>query len=106
VKDDSYWVAQMIDIIDRSQQIVRRGEPVFFDPGNQVEFWAARMVVLDLDVAAEKLSDGFRRKHPDVPWSALARARDKYAHHYEDIDRSVVWNLIAIRLPRLATALR
>jgi uncharacterized protein with HEPN domain len=37
---------------------------------------------------------------------ASSRARDKYAHHDQDIDRSVVWNLIAIRLPRLATALR
>lgn len=105
-KGDPYWVAEMVRIIDQAGQIVRRGPAVFFDSQNHVEFGAARMVVIDLDVAAEKLSDGFRRQHPDVPWAALARTRDKYAHHYGDIDREVVWRLLAKRLPAMATILR
>jgi uncharacterized protein with HEPN domain len=92
----------MLRIIGHSRQIVDRGERTFFEASNSVEFGAARMVVLDLDVAAEHLTDGFKATLPQIDWRALARTRDKYAHHYEDIDRAVVWNLLVRRLPAMA----
>ena len=106
VKGDDYWVVEMCAVIDATDQIVKRGEDTFFDSSNSVEFGAARMAVIDLDVAAENLSDEFKATRSDLPWKALARARDKYAHHYEDIDREVVWNLLVNRLPALAKTLR
>lgn len=105
-KDDTYWAAEMIRIIGLAGQIVDRGEVTFFDPDNHVEFGAARMVVIDLEVAAERLSDAFKRARPDIPWKALARTRDKYAHHYGDIDRDVVWRLLVRRLPEMVVILR
>jgi len=62
------------------------------------------MIVIELGVAAQRLSDEFKNAHPG-PWRALARARDKYAHHYEDIDRGVVWELLEHRLPRWSSEL-
>lgn len=95
----------MAAVIDRSSQIVQRGRDNFFDLDNAVEFLAARMIVIELDVAADHVTDEFKAAHPG-PWQALARARDKYAHHYGDIDRGVVWQLLASRLPRWAAELR
>ena len=106
MKDDTYWAREMVRIIDQARSIVRRGEKMFFDPDNPVEFGAARMVVLDLDVAADHLSDEFKESLPDINWQALAKTRDKYAHHYADIDRDVVWNLLKRRLPGMADNLR
>lgn len=103
--DDVRAVREMIAIIERSRMIVARGEATFFASTNPVEFWAARMVVIDLDIAADRVSDEFKTAHNEIPWQALARTRDKYAHHYDDIDRGVVWNLIQTRLPRMAADL-
>jgi len=105
-KNDDHWPAKMCAVIDGSAGAVTRGKDTFFDPANYVEFSAARMAVIDLDVAAGKLSDDYQAARPDLPWKQLARARDKYARHYEDIDREVVWNLLVNRLPALAMALR
>ncbi|HZJ04378.1 MAG TPA: HepT-like ribonuclease domain-containing protein [Nocardioidaceae bacterium] len=105
-KDDYYWAAEMCAVIDAAARVVARGKDTFFDPANSVEFSAARMAVIDLDVAAAKLSHDYKAARPDLPWKQLARTRDKYAHHYEDIDREVVWNLLVNRLPALAKALR
>lgn len=95
---DAEAVAQMVAVARQAEQIVARGERAFFDPENVVEFLAGRMVVIELDVAADRVSAEFKADHPG-PWQPLARARDKYAHHYEDIDRGVVWELLRRRLP-------
>ncbi|WGW14134.1 DUF86 domain-containing protein [Saxibacter everestensis] len=89
----------MVDVARQAEQVVARGREVFFEQANVVEFLAGRMIVIELDVAAGKVSDEFKSAHPG-PWQALSRARDKYAHHYEDIDRGVVWELLEHRLPR------
>jgi uncharacterized protein with HEPN domain len=105
-KDDAYWVAQCHAIIRQATAIAARGWATFFDPANPVEFGAARMLVIDLDGAASHLSQEFRDSIINVPWSALARTRDKFAHHYQTINRDVVWELITRRLPEIAHALQ
>jgi len=105
-KDDHFWASEMCAVIDASARIVARGEDTFFDPAHSVEFGAARMAVIDLDVAAGSLSDEYMAARPDLPWKQLARTRDRHAHHYSDIEREVVWNLLINRLPELALALR
>lgn len=101
---DAAGVAQMVSVARQAEHVVARGRDVFFDRGNVVEFLAGRMIIIELDIAAEMISDEFKADHPG-PWQALARARDKYAHHYEDIDRGVVWELMEHRLPRWSAEL-
>ncbi|MGH3444309.1 MAG: HepT-like ribonuclease domain-containing protein [Nocardioidaceae bacterium] len=96
---------EMIHIIDDSAAVLARGEELFHDLANPVEYAAARMHVLDLDTAADQLRDETRDGTPGVPWRALARTRDKYAHHHEDIDRTAVWNVLAVDFPRIKAEL-
>jgi uncharacterized protein with HEPN domain len=102
--DDAAQIRKMISVALQAEQVVARGRDLFFDEANVVEFLAGRMIVIELDVAAERVSDDFKIAHPG-PWQALARARDKFAHHYEDIDRGVVWELLEHRLPRWSAEL-
>jgi uncharacterized protein with HEPN domain len=104
-EDDVRWSSEMSRVIAQAQRIVERGETTFFAADNPVEFLAARMIVIELDVAADHLSPEFKEARPGIPWRALARARDKYAHHYEDIDRGVLWELLVGRLPRISREL-
>jgi uncharacterized protein with HEPN domain len=101
---DADQVKEMVAVARQAEQVVARGRAAFFDEANAVEFLAGRMIVIELDVAAERVSDEFKIAHPG-PWQALARARDRYAHHYADIDRGVVWELLEHRLPRWSAEL-
>ncbi|HEY5878676.1 MAG TPA: HepT-like ribonuclease domain-containing protein [Nakamurella sp.] len=101
---DADQVQEMVAVARQAEQVVARGREVFFEEANVVEFLAGRMIVIELDVAADRVSDEFKTAHPG-PWRALSRARDKYAHHYEDIDRGVVWELLEHRLPRWSSEL-
>ncbi len=52
---------------------------------------AAAMCILQLGELAKQLSDGFLTQYPEIPWRIMARTRDHYAHHYGDMDFSLVW---------------
>jgi uncharacterized protein with HEPN domain len=49
---------------------------------------------------AKHVSHDLRESHPEVPWSAAARMRDRLVHHYFDINLDVLWSTVTNDLPR------
>ena len=47
---------------------------------------AATHQVLIMGEATKRLSAEYRQEHAEVPWSEMARTRDKLIHHYEEVD--------------------
>ena len=41
-----------------------------------------------------------------VPWSDLARVRDRLSHHYHRIDPDQIWTIATVDLPPVTEALR
>lgn len=61
-------------------------------------------VVRQLEIigeAAKRVSDATRLVYPSVPWSTLARMRDKLIHAYHSVDPQVVWDTVETDLPTL-----
>jgi len=54
---------------------------------------------------AKLLSEDFRQSNPEVPWSAMARMRDKLIHHYRGVDLREIWNAAEQEIPKLLTFL-
>lgn len=50
---------------------------------------------------AKLLSDDFKKKNPSIPWSAMARMRDKLIHHYRGVDLREIWNTADVEIPKL-----
>ena len=55
---------------------------------------------------AKLVSDGFKRANPSVPWSAMARMRDKLIHHYRGVDLQEIWNAAEVEIPKLLAFLK
>ncbi|MBI3004857.1 MAG: DUF86 domain-containing protein [Ignavibacteriales bacterium] len=49
--------------------------------------------------AVKQLPRSLREKHKEVPWTEMARMRDKIAHSYFGIRYEIVWAVITQRLP-------
>ena len=43
-------------------------------------------------------------KHPEIPWSDVARFRDFLIHHYMGVNPKRIWDVIETHLPALLKA--
>ena len=51
--------------------------------------------------AARKVSDEFRKVHPDIRWRGIIGQRNILAHRYAQIDHQQVWDLVTVHIPEL-----
>lgn len=51
--------------------------------------------------AASQLSQQFRDRHPEVPWAAIIRFRNRAVHHYFGVDWQIVWEAATLDAPAL-----
>jgi len=52
--------------------------------------------------AVKRLSDSFRRDHPEIPWRLIAGMRDLLIHHYDTADLEEVWRVADRDMPDVA----
>lgn len=50
---------------------------------------------------AKLLSDEFKKAKAFIPWSAMARMRDKLIHHYRGVDLQEIWKAADAEVPKL-----
>jgi len=56
--------------------------------------------------ASKHVPAEIREKCPDVPWSEMARMRDRLIHAYNMVDYELVWRTIKQRIPAVKQHLR
>ena len=54
-----------------------------------------------LGEATKKLPAEFKEQHKHIPWSKVARFRDKLVHHYSGVNYDIVFEIIEDSLPEL-----
>lgn len=72
--------------------IVRRNMPLF----DASRSWGE---------AVKRVSDDVRKRHPDIPWSSMAKMRDLLIHAYDRVDLDEVWDTVQNDIPDLIVAL-
>ncbi|HNX39173.1 MAG TPA: DUF86 domain-containing protein [Methanothrix sp.] len=68
---------------------------------NEEKILATIRVIEVIGEAAKKIPNSIRDRYPEVPWSGLARMRDKLIHVYFGVDTEVVWQTLQEDLPPL-----
>jgi len=51
--------------------------------------------------ASKNIPKEIRGKYKEIPWSDIAKMRDKIIHFYFGVDYEIVWKVIKERLPTL-----
>lgn len=65
-------------------------------------------VIRNLEIigeATKNLSVGIRVKYPDMPWKGMAGVRDRLIHQYFGVNLDIVWQIVTVELPDIATQL-
>lgn len=88
-------------ILDEADYLLQASE------GLKVEGFTAdptlrRAFVRSLEIigeATKNLPAAFRAEHPELPWSDMARTRDRLIHGYVDVDYLLVWQAVREHVP-------
>ena len=51
--------------------------------------------------AVKAVSGELKKRHPEIPWKALAGMRDRLIHHYSGVNWEIVWDVIIDKLAEL-----
>lgn len=91
------------DIFDAASDVIRFLEG--FDQSSFEQDRRTQRAVLHALVvvgeAVKRLSIGFTAAHAEIPWTAIAGARDVLIHQYRDVDLSEVWYMATVDVPLL-----
>lgn len=58
-----------------------------------------------LGEATKNIPRAIRNKHKDLPWSDMAKMRDKLSHEYFGVRYDIVWKVITEKLPKIKPAI-
>lgn len=64
-----------------------------------------RMRLVEIGEAAKALADETKALEPEIPWSQIARMRDRLAHRYFDNELTIIESTVTHSVPALEQAL-
>ena len=59
-----------------------------------------------LGEATKNLSEQLRAEYPSIPWKSMTGTRDRLIHHYFGVNLDIVWQIVALELPQVASQLQ
>ena len=98
---DAERLQDILDAIDAIRSHLRRG-----DLSDGLVFDAVRVRLIEIGEAVKAIPDDVLASEPALPWNAIARMRDRLAHHYFDTLHSYVAGTVTHDLEPLEAAVR
>lgn len=95
MKDDRPYLADIVQALERVEDIGRRGRVAFL-----ADWLLQDAAIRNFEIvgeAAKRVSEEFKAAHPEVPWPDLAGFRDVLIHQYFRVDLEIVWALVELR---------
>ena len=101
-------VSLLIDMANAARSILQFRGQMNFEQFRADEKTQSALIhqFLVIGEVSKLLSDEFRNSNSNIPWSAMARMRDKLIHHYRGVDLREIWNAAEIEIPRLLSFLQ
>jgi len=99
MRDDKGRIADILEAIERIEQVCSRGKMAFLDD-EMIQVW----IVYHLQIAGEAargISPACKEKYRDIPWTEIIGMRNILVHRYFGIDKEAVWRVVERDLPVL-----
>lgn len=96
-------LADLTTFIDEATYLTAKGRDAYLatDAEGRLLRNAGERILIKIATVAEKLPDDYKNTHPQAEWHGLKRMRDLAAHHYDRVNDELMWQALAVRIPRL-----
>jgi uncharacterized protein with HEPN domain len=98
--DDDTRLRHLIEAADKAAAFAAERDRAALDEDEVLRLALTKLVEI-VGEAAKQVSEETRLAHPEVPWSAAGRMRDRLVHHYFDINLDILWSTVTVDLPAL-----
>ena len=103
-KDERVRIKHMLDAARKAQEFVAGRTRDDLDTNDMLALALVRLLEI-IGEAAKNVPPEIQESSPQIPWSLVARTRDRLAHGYFDINLDRVWEMVTNDLPPLIKAL-
>ena len=105
MKDPLLFVKHIDESIDRILSFSKGIDKAGFMKDEMLQSAVIRQIEI-IGEAVKNLPKEFCERYPDIPWSKIAKTRDKMAHHYFGVDLDLVYGIIRKEIPKIKTQIK
>ena len=99
-KDATIFLKHILESIDRVQEYSKDLSKSEFRKDVKGQDAVFRRLEI-MGEAVKNIPPEFTKKYPQIPWTEIARTRDKLIHHYFGVDLDLTYDIIRKELPKL-----
>ncbi len=104
-KDPLVFIGHVRDAIQLIEKFTEGHTKEKFLQDELVQSAVVRQIEI-IGEATKNISEQFRKKYPQIPWSDIARMRDKLIHQYFGVNVNRVWEVVKGDVPKLKEKIR
>ena len=99
MRDDKECLLDIKEAIERINKYAVQGREDF-EKNELIQNWIIHHLQI-IGEAASRLSEDYRKRYHDIPWSKIIGMRNILVHRYFGIDTKIVWAVVEQDLPIL-----
>ena len=99
------YIADIIEAIDKITEFTKGLDYLAFSKDDKTISAVIRKLEI-IGEATKKIPYEITCDYPDIPWSLMAKLRDKLIHGYFEINLEIIWKTIQNKLPEVKVKLQ
>jgi uncharacterized protein with HEPN domain len=96
----AFYIDDILRSIDKCERFVEGYDYESFKEDDKTVSACVREIEV-IGEAAKQIPDEITKQYLNIPWSLMAKMRDKMIHWYFEIDEEIVWKVIKEQFPTL-----
>jgi uncharacterized protein with HEPN domain len=105
LRDDSILIKHILEAAEKSIDFLSECTKEDLQDDEKLALSIIRLLEI-VGEAANQVSEGYRTKHPDIPWKNMVALRNRLIHGYFDVDLDIVWDTVHSDLQPVVKQLR
>lgn len=103
-KTDDYYVQKIIKDL-RFVTVQMHSVDIEELSSNEILLDSMLFRMIQISENSRKLSDDYKSKHTDIPWTAVFGFRNRIVHDYGNVDLNIIYETLKNDIPDLLDAL-
>jgi len=105
MRNDKTYLRHILDTINDIEEFTDGVTAEEFLENKEKQYAVLRAFEI-IGEASKNVSDGFKTKHPQIPWTKMAAMRDKLIHGYFGVNLNLVWETARTNIPEIKKQLK